>query len=758
MSKKSSKKRKGSKIYKNFIVSYIVTLMVPMFIMSFIVLFHFVNVLKDEVEINLRNPFIKSVDNFDEQINQLTRTSLQIELNDILRAVDIKENPYDAVKIKNELLKYNTNSFVDDIFLYSYKDDYVSSFNFLCRLEVFNSFILNSELTDFSLIEFRESSKQSGMYYFPVDSIYLANRQHHLMYLNKLPINNTNSYGIIMYMISQDALKKVLAPALSENNHLFIVDPETKKILFMLSENPNAELVEKFRHTIESNTDIENVTEIKIDSDNYSPFVQRSSTAPYLFVQLMPDDLLTSRINQIRTVYLIGMAVIIVISGFLIAILMRINYRPIKKLNKFLEDNFQQSNETMNDKLNELEQLEYVLLQYDKENTNLKEFATASKDAVLSYLVDSFLLGQAREIDNIVEICRVAGLEFDMEYYCAIILKSHNLQSTPDADIINVLSLVLDSSQIILHHDIHSSNVVIIFGNELRDEKYARNISQKIQERLNEEYEGDVRIGMGNFYKSIFNINLSYEEALRVLEYNSLLSKPSIIYFNEILNKDVQSINYPFSLFEELERSVNNGDIFAIQDNMNMLVYHMKNENLSLFWVKNICYDAVNTISKVLLKKYNHSPLISKPYIEKIYGSNISTFDDIVNIMKEISEDITNFLSVDKESYELKLLQQIVHYIREDFQDPEFGLQNIADSLQMSTPYLSQYFKKNTGYTISEYVTRLRMEKAKDLLMNTDLSVNDIANEVGYYSVPSFIRKFKEKEQITPGKYRKKHS
>jgi two-component system response regulator YesN len=753
-----TRRRRGSKIYKNFIISYIVTLMVPMFIMSFIVLFHYANVLKDEVETNLRNPFIKSVENFDAQINQLTRTSLQIELNDILRTVDIKERPYDAVKIKNELLKYSTNSFVNDIFLYSYKDDYISAFNFLCSLDIFNDFILNSELTDFSIIEFKESSKQSGMYYFPIDSIYLANKENHLMYLNKLPINNTNSYGIIMYMIPQEALKNVLAPAISENNHLFIVDPETKEILFTLSENPNPELAEIFNHTIKSNNDIENITEIEIHGDKYSPFVQSSSKAPYLFVQLMPDDLLSSRINQIRTVYFISMAVIIVISGFLIAILMRINYRPIKRLNQFLEDNFQHSKETMGDKLNELEQLEYVLIQYDKENTDLKEFASASKDAAKSYLIDCFLLGQAREIDNIIEICSKAELEFEMDYYCTLIIKSNNIQNASNEEVINILSSIINNSQIILHRDIHSSNFVVLFGSDLNDDKHAHIISQKIQESLNEEYDGDVRIGMGNFYKSIFDINLSYEEALRVLEYNSLLSKPKIIRFNDILNKDVNSINYPFSLFDELESSVYSSDIFAINDNINKLVYHMKNENLSIFWVKNICYDTVNTISKVLLKKYNHSPLISKHYLEKIYGSNISTFDDISEIMKEISEDITNYLSVDKESYELKLLQQIVHYIRENFQNPEFGLQNIADSLQMSPPYLSQYFKKNTGYTISEYVTRLRMEKAKDLLKNSDLSVNDIANEVGYYSVPSFIRKFKEIEQITPGKYKKKYS
>lgn len=136
-----------------------------MFIMSFIVLFHFVNVLKEEVETNLRTPFIKSVDNFDTQVTQLTRISLQIELNDILRTVNVNKRPYDAIKVKNELLKYNTNSFVDDIFIYNYNDDFISSFNFLCSLEVFNDFILDRELTDFDLIAFKESNKQSDMYF-----------------------------------------------------------------------------------------------------------------------------------------------------------------------------------------------------------------------------------------------------------------------------------------------------------------------------------------------------------------------------------------------------------------------------------------------------------------------------------------------------------------------------------------------------------------------------------------------------------------
>jgi len=752
------KKRKGSKVFKNFIISYIVVLILPMFIMSFIVLFHFVNVMKEEVETNLRTPFIKSVDNFDAQVNQLTRISLQIELNDILRTVNVHKRPYDAMKVKNELLKYNTNSFVDDIFIYNYNDDFISSFNFLCSLDIFNEFILDRELTDFDLIEFKESSKQSDMYYFPTDSIFLANRQNHLMYLNKIPINSTNKYGIIMYMISEDALRNVLAPALSENNHIFIVDPESKDILFSFSETPDPELVETFKETIKEYSVIDEIREVKTASGRFSSYVQEA-VGPYLFVQLMPNDLLSSRINQIRIIYFISMGAIFVIGGFLIAILMRINYHPIKKLNKLIEDNFLAPRST-DDKLNELEVLEYALLQFNKENTDLKEFAASNKNVIKNYLIDCFLAGQAKEIDNILETCRSIDLEFNMKYYCVIILKGGNIQNIPDAEIGSIFSSVDPSGNysIILHRDIHFNNVVILYGSPSNNEKKLQMAAGEILKRLNELYNSDIRIGIGNFYDSIFNISSSYEEALRVLEYNSILSKSDIISFNDIMKKSNQNINYPFSLLEKLEESVRSSDIIGIRDNINQLVNHMKNENLSLFWIKNICYDTVNTISKELLRKFRHSPLLNKPYIERIYGSSINTFEDIVAIMKEISEDVANYLSVDRESYELKLLQKIIQYIRENFQDPDFSLQNLADSLQMSTPYLSQYFKKNTEHTISEYVTRLRMEKAKELLLNTDMGVNEIAYEVGYYSVPSFIRKFREKEKVTPGQFKKNHA
>lgn len=754
------KSRKSTKIYQKFIISYIITLLVPMLIMSFIVFYHFVNVLKDEVKTNLRNPFIKSIDNLEAQVEQLTRTSLQIELNSFLRTVNINEIPYDAINVKNELLKYNTNSFVDEIFIFNYRDEYIYSCNYLCSLPVFNSFILGGSNT-FDLLAFREQSEQESFRYFPVDSMYLANRQSHLMYLKKIPVQGTRPYGIIMYMIPESSLRSILAPSITGNSSVFVIDPATREIIFHFSDGQNEEMVEAFQQMLYSPQQPEDITEAEVAGNKYSLSSYKPKNVPYVFIQLMPNDLLSSRIKQIRNVFLISMVIIIILSGIVIAILMRINYRPIKNLKKLLDENFQLSSKSIaGDKLNELELLEYALLQYNRENIDLKEYSLANREAVKSYLIDCFLSGQAREIDNIQETCRKAGLSFDKNYYCALVIKSGNLSNLPDAQMEDAASSIHqpEKFQIFLHRDIHMNSIVMLLGGATKDENHTRLIALHLIKTLNDDYGNDVRVGVGNYYESIFDIDASYEEAIKVLDHNRILSKSHITMYSDISKKIEKSVQYPLALFEALETAVRNNDVFNIEETITQLVYFMKNENISILRAKNICYDTVNTISRELLKKYNHSPLMNKPYIERIYGADLNSFVDIESIMREISDDVTKTLKEDSDSYELKLLQQVVKYIRDNYPDPEFSLQSLADSLQMSTPYLSQYFKKNTDFTISEYVNRLRMEKAKDLLLKTELSVQEIAVQVGYYSVSSFIRKFREKENVTPGQFKKKYA
>ncbi|MGN0971056.1 MAG: helix-turn-helix domain-containing protein, partial [Aristaeellaceae bacterium] len=103
------------------------------------------------------------------------------------------------------------------------------------------------------------------------------------------------------------------------------------------------------------------------------------------------------------------------------------------------------------------------------------------------------------------------------------------------------------------------------------------------------------------------------------------------------------------------------------------------------------------------------------------------------------------------------LLQRIHAVIAESYDDCNFSLQDAADKLGLSSSYLSQYFKQQTGDTLTGYVATLRINKARSLIETTSMPLQMIAESVGYYNLNSFIRRFKQLTGMTPGEYRKAH-
>lgn len=97
---------------------------------------------------------------------------------------------------------------------------------------------------------------------------------------------------------------------------------------------------------------------------------------------------------------------------------------------------------------------------------------------------------------------------------------------------------------------------------------------------------------------------------------------------------------------------------------------------------------------------------------------------------------------------------QIMSYIRENYTDPSFSLQVLADHFQVSNSYLSWFFKQKQGITILDYTTQLKMDLATKLLQQ-GLNLQQVSLQVGYLNVSSFIRRFKQTMGMTPGEYKK---
>jgi AraC-like DNA-binding protein len=90
----------------------------------------------------------------------------------------------------------------------------------------------------------------------------------------------------------------------------------------------------------------------------------------------------------------------------------------------------------------------------------------------------------------------------------------------------------------------------------------------------------------------------------------------------------------------------------------------------------------------------------------------------------------------------------------EEHQSDDLSLTDVARAVNASTFYFCKVFKKTTGINFTDYVSRVRIEKAKNLALNPNLRISEIAFEVGFQSLTHFNRVFKRITGMSPTQYR----
>ncbi|MBR2564196.1 MAG: helix-turn-helix transcriptional regulator [Paenibacillus sp.] len=166
---------------------------------------------------------------------------------------------------------------------------------------------------------------------------------------------------------------------------------------------------------------------------------------------------------------------------------------------------------------------------------------------------------------------------------------------------------------------------------------------------------------------------------------------------------------------------------------------------------------AVEQIGKTVMKlnlKHIEAKLHSSPP-----GKAFGDFHSVQQYRESLQELVQPVLAAVRSQLETRdpvisfALDYLDHHYGEDI-----NLNLVADKLNLTPGYLSSIFKEKTNINFSEYLNNLRIERAKELLVNVDLRIQDIAAQVGYQNVNSFIRMFKRRYGLTPGEYRKRHA
>ncbi|NBG89579.1 response regulator transcription factor [Isachenkonia alkalipeptolytica] len=101
---------------------------------------------------------------------------------------------------------------------------------------------------------------------------------------------------------------------------------------------------------------------------------------------------------------------------------------------------------------------------------------------------------------------------------------------------------------------------------------------------------------------------------------------------------------------------------------------------------------------------------------------------------------------------------RVVDYVERHYEEADLSVQKLAKMFGVNRAYLSRLMKEDTGYTFTELLTKVRIEKAKDLLDEggADIRMYDVAKKVGYRSQHYFSRVFHKSENISPSDYKSK--
>lgn len=181
-------------------------------------------------------------------------------------------------------------------------------------------------------------------------------------------------------------------------------------------------------------------------------------------------------------------------------------------------------------------------------------------------------------------------------------------------------------------------------------------------------------------------------------------------------------------------------------------------------WAKKIIEDWQNQMNEcfkdefLIVEKANFSFIKLANQIEKI---DISTIKGFLNLKSKIIELIYEILELfslqrrEEVNGSLELLKKVKSSLNDYLLSPP-SLEELSEKFNISIYHLQKVFKELEGITIFQYIQKKRMEKATSILLETKLSILEVANECGYDNPSKFSSVFKKYYLITPLKYRKK--
>lgn len=288
----------------------------------------------------------------------------------------------------------------------------------------------------------------------------------------------------------------------------------------------------------------------------------------------------------------------------------------------------------------------------------------------------------------------------------------------------------------------------IVVNTEIWEEKYVTELKQELAEELMRlesrlKNSATLCIGIGSIINRVEELKFSYRQALAASEYQTLLGSRSVIEYAEIVNRETHKGEYPFDTEALLLHAVRGGQQERAVQLLNQFIQEIakgtvRELHLSLLQLGS----AIKRIPLPDEKGDGAEPLRLITLDQELLSAN--ELERKLQLVRLEIEKRVHYKNQEEREKRVGITQTATNYIEQNYNRFDLSVESLAEHVGFSAGYIRRLFKDVYGCSPTEYIFNLRLDKAKQLLRETDQTAKIIAEEVGYGNIKYFYNTFKK--------------
>lgn len=758
-----------------YLITYLLVLFVPLVICCVYYIRVISMISEDDIkrnEMELRHASV-SVDSMLDEITYLGHilaSNAGVNIYEKIKQPFAYANAYKITELQNSLPNLLLDRSVFDYGIFFNNSEIMINKKYAYRYEEFYNLYLRKQSSsgyDDWLKEMKESRFSYGLE--PAENYIYQNGIDKKLLVYTCPVlNYSGGSAVRIYM--EESTIEALMPVISEGGIQYIQDNKGRVMYVKSKKDEITEsavksyILSKMQNSYQDNEI--SYKNIQIYDFEYLDFSYFSEETRLGYHVLYPMDLVNSRKASVVWVLLallfLGGTVGIVLSIYL----SRKNATPI---NDILKEALRNTEEIDNNQ-SFLIKLKDIFKNLSAVNTTLSEEIEQQRPFIKNAFFNRLLYGTFQTEQEVKKTADYIGMDIDKKVFCVLLLvlkikiEADQILTETDRNLMNacVMSL-LEAIKDVLPETLYANHgdgqvaLLLELPESEADQlhKAAEHIAVKIKEKIPTDisqrlyiYGGSIVNKLIEIHESFNNVSMYHREEPRM---------ESVIVWYTANTADVP-LYPPADIAVRLTHYVTAGDQTGLHDILGEIVKKYIVDNTLPAYLQHMLLNELQTIMFRIIGK------IDIP--EKEYQKYYLTLEknDKMSLLSQISNTLNLFRDVcgyvDKQKH-LKdgslIIPSIVSFIMLNYGDYNLSLASVAEMFGVNETYLSLIFKQQMNVNFSVYIEQIRMEKAKDILENTELPINKITYSCGYYSVNSFCRAFKRVVGISASEYRNKY-